>query len=167
MEIICYCCSAPVVSHSLWPHGLQLARFLCPPLSPWVCSDSYLLSQWCSLTISSSATPFSFCLQSFSASGSFPMSQLYTSGDQSVGISASASVLPMDIQGLFPLGLTGLISLQSKGLPRVFSSSTVWKNQFFGTQPSLWSNSHIFNEHWKNHSFDYKDICWQSDISAF
>ena len=115
---------------SLKPHGLQHARLLCPPLSPRVCSDSCLLSRWCYLTISSSATPFSSCRQSFWASGSFPMSQLFTSGGQSIGASASASVLPMNIQSWFPLGLTGLIPLQSKGLSRVFSSTTVWKYQF-------------------------------------
>ena len=97
----------------------------------------------CYLTISSSATPFSFCLQSFSASGSFPISQLFTSGGQTIRTSASASVLPMNIQDWFPLGVTGLISLQSKGLSRVFSNTTVQKHQFFGAQPSSWSNSHI------------------------
>ena len=104
-------------------------------------SNSWPLSQWCYLTISSSAALFSFCLQSFPASGSLPMSQLFTSGGQSIG--ASASVLPMNIQGWFPLGLTGLIFLQSKRLSRVFSSTTIRKHQFFSTQPSLWSNSHI------------------------
>ena len=104
-------------------------------------SNSWPVSQWCYLTISSSAALFSFCLQSFPASGSLPMSQLFTSGGQSIG--ASASVLPMNIQGWFPLGLTGLIFLQSKRLSRVFSSTTIRKHQFFSTQPSLWSNSHI------------------------
>ena len=94
-------------------------------------------------TISSSVVPFSSCPESFPASGSFPVSQLFTNGDQNTGASASASVLPMNIQDLFPLGLTGWISLQSKGLSRVFSNTTVQKHQFFGTQPSLWSNSHI------------------------
>ena len=94
-------------------------------------------------TISSSAVPFSCHLQSFSASGSFPVSQFFASGGQSIGASASASVLPMNIQGRFPLGLTGLISLQSKELSRVFSSTTVWNCQFFGAQPSFRSNSHI------------------------
>ena len=99
------------------------------------------LSQWWNQTISSSVTPFSSCLQSFPASGSFRVSLLFASGGQSIG--ASASVLPMNIQDRFPLGLTGLISLLSKGLSRVFSSTTVWKHQFFSAQPSLWSNSHI------------------------
>ena len=104
-------------------------------------SNSWPLSQWCYLTISSSAALFSFCLQSFPASGSFPVSQFFASGGQSIGV--SASVLPMNIQGWFPLGLTGLIFLQSKRLSRVFSSTTIRKHQFFSTQPSLWSNSHI------------------------
>ena len=107
-----------------------------------VCSDSCSLSQWCYLTISSFATPFSFCLQSFLASESFPMSQLFASGSQSIAASALASVLPVSIQGWFPLVLTSLISLLSNRLSRIFSS-TIWKHQFFGAQPSLWSNSHI------------------------
>ena len=110
--------------------------------SPGVCSNSCPLSRWCYLTISSSVTPFS-CPQSFQASGSFPMSQLFASGGQSFGGSASASALPMNIQNWFLSGLTDLISLQSKGLSRVFSNISVWKPQFFGAQPSLWSNPHI------------------------
>ena len=113
---------------------------------------------WYHLTISSSAALFSFCLQSFPESGSFPVSWLFTSGDQNIGASASASVLPMNIQGWFPLGLTGLISFQSKRLSRVFSSTTVWKYQFLGIQPSLWSSSHIRSDYWENHSFDYTDL---------
>ena len=130
------------MSSSLRPHGLQHARLPCP-LSPGVFSNPCPLSQWCYLTISSSATPLFFCLQSFSASGSFPMSLLSATVIQSTGVSASASVLPMNILGWFPLRLTGLISLQSKGLSRVFSSTTILKHHFFVTQPSLWSNSHI------------------------
>ena len=107
----------------------------------WSLLKSCPLSRWCYLTISSSAAPFSFCLQSFPASGSFPKSCLFTSGGQS--IEASASVFKMNIQDWFPLGLPGLISLLSKGLSRVFSSTTVRKHQFFGIQPPLWSNSHI------------------------
>ena len=107
-----------VVSGSLWPHGLQHARPLCPSPSPGVCSNSCPLSQWCHSTISFSVTLFSFCPQFFSASGSFPMSWLFASGGQSIGASASASVLPMNIQDWFPLGLPGLISLQSKGLSK-------------------------------------------------
>ena len=127
----------------LWTHGLQYNRLPCPSLPPRVCSNSCLLSRQCYLTISSSATFFSFCLQSFPASGAFSMSGLFTSGGQSAETSASASVLPMNIQGLSPLGGTGLISVLSKGLSRVFSNSTIWKHQFFGTQPSLWCDSHI------------------------
>ena len=124
------------MSESLWPQGLQHARPLCPSPSPGVCSNSCPLSRWCHPTISSSVIPFSSCLQSFPASGSFPMSQLFTSGGQSTG--ALASPLPMNIQCWFPLGLTGLISLLSKGLTTVFSSTTIWKYQFFGAHPYLW-----------------------------
>ena len=134
------CCC--IVSDSLWPHGLQHTRLPCPPLSPGACSNSCQLSQWCHPIISSSVVPFS-CLQSFPASGSFPMSQFFASGGQSIGASASASVLPLNIQGLFLLGLTGFISLLSKGLSRVFFNTTVQKHQFSSAQPSLWSNSHI------------------------
>ena len=123
--------------------GKQHSRPPCPSLSPGVCSNSYPLSQWCYTIISSSVPSFSFYLQSFLASGFFPVSQLFASGVQSIRASASASVLPMNIQSWFPLGLTGLISLQSKGLSRVFSNTTVQKHQFFSVQPSLWSNSHI------------------------
>ena len=135
--------SHSVVSDYMRPHRLQHARPLCPLLTPGVYPNSYPLSQWCHPAISSSVIPFSSCLQSFSTSGSFLMSQLFTSGGQRIGTSASASVLPMKIQGWFPLGLTGLISLQSKLLSRVFSNTTVPKHQFFGTQPSSQSNSHI------------------------
>ena len=128
------------VSNSLWPHGLQHTRPPCPSPSPGACSNSCPLSQWCHPTILSSVIPFSSCLQSLPASGSFPMSQLFISGGQSIGASASASVLLMNTQGLFPLGLTGLISLQSNRLSRVFSNTTVQKHQFFHVQPSLWSN---------------------------
>jgi len=114
----------------------------CPLLLPWVYSNSCPLSWWCYLTISSCHL-LSFCFQSFPVSGSFPMSQFFPSGGQSIGASASASVLPMNIQGWSPLVLTILISLLSKGLSRVFSSTTVQKHQFFGTQPSLCSSSHI------------------------
>ena len=137
--VIC-CCSVTKSCPTLQPHGLQHARPPCSSLSPRVCSNSCPLSLWCYLTISSSATLFSFCLQSFPASGSFAMSPLFTSGGQSIG--ASASVFPMNIQDWFPLGLTDLISLQSKGLSRVFNT-TIQKHQFLGTQSSLWSNSHI------------------------
>ena len=128
--------SHEVMSDSLRPHWLQHTRLSCPSLSLRVCSNAHLLSWWYYLTISS------FCLQSFPASKSFPMSQLFTGG-QSIWASASVSVLPMNIQSWFPLGLTGLFSLLSKGLSRVFSSTTIWKHQFFSAQPSLWSISHI------------------------
>ena len=124
------------------------------------------LNQWCYPTISPSAVPLS-SLQSFPSSGSFPVSWLFTSGVQSIGASVSASVLPVSFQGSFPLGLTGLISLLSKGLSRVFSSSTIWKHQFFGIQPSLRSSSHIPVTTEKNHSFDSTDLCRQSDVFAF
>ena len=117
------------MSNSLRPHELQHARLPCPSLSP---SNSWLLSQWCHPTISSSIAPFSSCAQSFTASGSFPMNRLFTLGGQSIRASASASVLPTNIQSWFPLGLTGWISLLSKGLSRVSFSTTIWKHQFFG-----------------------------------
>ena len=140
----CYCSSRLVVSNSLRPHGLQHTRFPCPSPSPGVCSNSCPWSWWCHPTISSSVILFSSCLQSFPASGSFPMSQFFASGSQSIGAATSAaSVLPMNIQGWFPLGWTGWISLQSRGFPKVFSNITVQKYQFFCAQPSLWSNSHI------------------------
>ena len=138
------CCSISQLYQTLCnPHGLQHARLPSPSLSPRVYSNSCLLSQWCHPTISLSVMPFSSCPQSFQASGSFPMNWLFASGGQSNGASASASILPMNIQSCFPLGLTGLISLVSKGLSRVLSSTTMWKHQFFGTLPSLWSNLHI------------------------
>ena len=130
------------MSDSLRPCELQHSRLPCPLLSSRVCSNSCPLTRWCHPTISSSVAAFSSCLQSFPALRSFPLCWLFASGGQSIGVSASTSVLPMNIQGWLPLGLTGLI-LQSKGLSRVFSSITVWKHQFFGTQPSLWSKSHI------------------------
>ena len=135
--------SHQVMSDSSWPHRLQHTGLPCPSLSPRVCSNSCPPSHWHYLTISSSTTPFSFCLQSYPASGSFSVSQFFESGGQSIGASASASILPMNIQDWFPLGLTSLISLQSKGLSRVFFNTTVQKHQFFSAQPSLWSNSHI------------------------
>ena len=121
------------MSNSLWPDELQHARLPCPSLSPVVCSNSCPLNQWCHLT---SVVPFSSYLQSFPASVSFPVIWLFASSGQSIGGSASASVLLMNIQGWVPLGLTGWISLQSKGPSGVFSSTTVWKHLFFGAQPS-------------------------------
>ena len=131
--------SHSVMFDSLRPDGLQHTRLPCPTPGAW--SNSCPSCRWCHLIISSSVIPFSSSLQSFPASGSFPMSQFFTSGGQSIGASASASVLPVNIQDWFPLGLTGWIS--SKGLSRVFSNITVQKHQFFGTQLALWSNSHI------------------------
>ena len=125
------------------PQGLQHARPPCPSPTPGACSNSCPLSRSCHPTVSSSVVPFSSCLQSFTASGSFPVSRLFTSGGQSSGASASASVLPMNIQDWFLLRLTAFISLQSKGLSRVFSNTTVQNHQFFGAQLSSWSNSHI------------------------
>ena len=130
--------SHSVMSNSLWTHGLQQTRFPCPSPTLGACSNSCPLRWWCHPTISSSVVPFSSCPQSFPASGSFPMSQLFASGGQSIGASASASVLPMNIQNWFPLGWTGWISLQSKGLSRVFSNTTLQKHQFFGAQLALW-----------------------------
>ena len=128
--------SRSVVSDTLRPHGLQHTRIPCLSPTPRAYSNSYPLSQWCHPTISSSVIPFS-CLQSFPASGYFQMSQLFASGGQSIGVSASASVLPMNTQNWSPLGWTGWISLQSKGLWRVFSNTTVQNHQFFGAQLSL------------------------------
>ena len=150
------------MSSSLWPHGLQHSRLPCPSRSPGFCSNSCPLSWWCHLTISS----FSSCPQSFPASVSFPASRLFASGGQSIGASASASIFPMNIQGWF-LGLTDLISLQSKGLSRVFSStslkaSTLQCSAFFMVQlPQLCMTTE------KNHSFDYMDLCCQTDVSVF
>ena len=135
--------SCSVVSNSLQPHRLQHTRHPCPSPTPEVYSNSCPLSQWCHPTISSSVVPFSFCLQSFPVSGSFQMSQLFATGSHSIEVSASASVLPMNIQDWLLLGWTGWISFQSKGLSRVFSNTTVQKHQFFDAQLSLWSNSHI------------------------
>ena len=134
--------SHSVVCDSLWPHGLQHAGLSCPSPTPGACSNSCPWSQWCHSTISSSVVPFSACLQSFPASGSFQMSQFFASGGQSNRIKVTASALPVNIQDWFPLGWTGWISLQSKGLSRAFSN-TFQNHQFLGVQLSLWSNSHI------------------------
>ena len=147
--LLLFCCS--VMSNSLQSHGLQYARLPCPSPSPGACSNPCPLSRWCHPIISSSVIPL---LQSFPASWCFQMSQFFTSGGQSIGVSASASVPPMNIQDWFPLGWTSWISLQSKGLSRVFSNTTVQKHQFFSAQLSLWSNSHIHTWLLENHSFD-------------
>ena len=135
--------SHSVMSDSLWPHGLQHARPPCPSSTSSACSNSCPLAQWCPPTVSSFMVPFFSHIPSFPASGSFPVSQFFTSGGQRNGASASASFLPMNIQDWFPLGWTGLISLQSKELSRVSFNTTVQKHQFFGAQFSLWSYSHI------------------------
>ena len=153
------------MSNSLRPHGLQDARLPCPSPTPRACSDSCPSSQWCHPTVSSSVISFSSCLQSFQASGSFQISQFFASGGQRIGVSASASVLPMNIQDWFPLGLTGLISLQFKGLSKVFSNTTVQMHQFFGAQ--LYGLTLTSIHDWKSHSFDLMDLCQQSNVSAF
>ena len=149
--------SHPVMSDSLWSHGLQHARHPCPSWSPEACSNSCPPRQWCHPIISSSVVPFSSCLQPSKgpASGPFLISQLFASGGQSIGVSASASVLPMNIQNLFPLGWTGWISLQSKGLsqesfptPELKSINSLVLSFLYG--PTLTS----IHDHWKNHSFD-------------
>ena len=157
--------SCSVVSDSLRPHGWQHARLPCPSPPPRIHPNSCPLSLWCHPTISSSVIPFSSCLQSFPASGSFQMSQLFASGGQSTGVSASTSALPMNTQDWSPLGWTGWISLQFKTLSRVFSNTTVQKLQFFGFLYSLTLTS--IHDHWKNHSLDYTDLCWQSNVSPF
>ena len=135
--------SRSVMYNSLQPHGLQHARPPCPSPTPGAYSNSYPLSRWCHPTISSSVVPFSYHLQSFPASGSFPVAQFFASDSQNIGVSVSASVLPMNIQDWSPLGWTGWISLPSKGLSRIYSNTTVQKHQFFSTPLSLYSNSHI------------------------
>ena len=140
---------------SLWPHRLQFPSF----------SVLHYLSEFAQThvhsTISPSVAPFSFCPQSFLASESFPMSRLFTSGGQVLELQHQS----FHIQGWSPLGWTGFISLQSKVLSRVFSKTTLQKRQSFVTQPSLWSNSHI-HDYLKNHSFDYMELCWQSNVSV-
>ena len=135
--------SHSVVSDSLWPHELQHASPPCPSPTPGVHPNPCLLSRWCNPAITSSVVPFSSCSQSLPASGSFPMSQLFAWDGQSIGVSASASVLTMNTQDWSPLGWTGWVSLQAKGLSRLFSNTTVQKHQFFSAQLSAQSNSHI------------------------
>ena len=152
LECFIYQFSHSVISDSLQPHGLQHARLPCPSPTPRACLCP--LSWWCHPTISSSVVPFSSCLQSFTVSGSFLTSQFFVSGGQSIGTSASASVLPMNIQDLFPLGLTGWIPLLSKGLSRVFSNTTAQNHNSLAFSflygPALTS----IYDYWKNHSFD-------------
>ena len=158
---ICY--SVTQSCPTLRPHGQQQARFPCPSPSPRVCSKSCPLSWWCHTTISSSVIPLSSCLQSFPALASFPVNWLFTLGGQSIGASAWESVLPMNIQSRFLVGLTGLVSLTLESL----SSTTVKKHQFSAAQflcdPTL-TSTHDF---WKIHGFDYIALCQQGDISAF
>ena len=135
--------SHSVMSDPLRPHGGQYARLPFPSPTPGACSNSRPLSWWCHPAISSPVVPFSSCPQSLPASGSFPMSQLFAWGGQSTGVSVSTSALPMNTQYWSRLGLTGWIFLQSKGLSRVFSNTTVQKHWFFSAQPSFWTNSHI------------------------
>ena len=163
------CCSSVAQSCPTLcdPHGLQPARPPCPSSSLGVCPSSCSLHLWCHPAISSSDALFSFCPQSFPASGTLPMSQLFTSDDQNAGVSTSASFLPMNIQDWFPLGLTGLISLLSKGLSGVFSSTTVQGINSLALcllyGPALTS----IHDHWENYSVDYMDLCQQSYVSAF
>ena len=158
--------SRSVGSDFLWPHGLQHARLTCPSPTPRIYSNSCPSSQWCHRAISSFVVPFSSHLLSFPASGSFQMSQFFVSGGQSIGVSASASVLPMNIQDWFPLGWTGWISLQGtlKSLLQNHSSETssLWCSAFFIVQLS-----HPTYDYWKNHSLDQMDLCWLSNVSAF
>ena len=143
-----------VISKSLQPHGLQHARLPCPSPSPGACSDSRPWSQWCHPTIVSSVIPFSSCLQSFPASGSFQMTQLFASGGHNIGASASTSVLLMNIQDWSPLGWTGWISLQSKWLSRVFSNTTVQKHHYLALSLLVGPTLTSIHDYWKNHGFD-------------
>ena len=155
------------LSDSLQSHGLQHARLPCPSPTPGACSNSCPSQRWCHPNISSPVIPFSSLHQFFPTSGSFQMNQFFSSSGQSFGVSASTSVIPMNIQDWFPLGWTGWISLQSNGLSRVFSKTTVQNiNSLvlsFLHSPTLTS----ICDHWKNHSLDQTDLCWQSNVSAF
>ena len=155
------------MSDYLQPHETQHIRPPCPSQTPGVYSNTCPLSRRCHPAISSSVVPFSSCPQSLPASGSFPMSQHFTWGGQSIGVSASASVLPMNTQEWSALGWTGWISLQSKGLSRVFSNTTVQKHQFFSAQLSSQSNSDIHTWQLEKYSLNQTDLCWQSNVSAF
>ena len=150
------------MSYSLQPNGLQHTRRLCPSPSPKVCPSSCPLHP----AISFSDSIFSFCPQYSPVSGTFTMSQLFPSDDQNTGVSASESVFPMSIQGWFPLRLTGLISLVSKGLSGVFYSTAVWRHQFFSAPLSLWSSSDNIHYHWEDQSLDYMDLCQESNVSS-
>ena len=158
--------SNSVVSDSLWPHGLKHTKPLCPSPTPTVCSNSHLSSWWCHPTISSSVVPFCH-LQSFPASGSFPMSQFFSSGGQSIRDLDSSSVLPMNIQDWFHWGLTCLISLQSKDSQEL--SLTPQLKSLNSSLLSFLYSSTLTSilDYWKSHSFDWMDLCWQSKFSAF
>ena len=159
--------SCSVVSHSLQPHGLQHIRPPCRSPTPGVNSNSCPLSLWCHPTILSSVIPFSSHLQSFPASESFPMSWFFTSGGQSIGVSASASVLPMNNQDWFPLGLAAWISLQAKDSQKS-SPTPQFKSISSSALSFLYSQTLTsIHDYWKNHSFDHMDLCWQSNVLAF
>ena len=162
---MCACPVTSVVSNSLWPPWTKAHGLLCPQLYPGIHSSSCPSSQWCYLTNLSSPAPFSSCLQSCPESGSFPTSQLFASGGHSIGASSSASVLPMNIQDWSPLGFIHLLAAQ--GTLKSLLQPHNWIHRFFGTQPSLWSNSYICTRLLKNYSFDYTDFYWQSDVSTF
>ena len=151
--------------HSLQPYGLQHARLPCSSLSPGVCSSSCWSNQSCYLILLSSVTHFCFCLHSLPASRSLPVSQLFASDSQSIGTSASESVFPMNIQGWFPLGLTDFISLLSKGLLIVFSSTTVWKHQFLALSLLYGPILTSIHDHWG--LGDYTNIFWKSVMFDF
>ena len=156
--------SHSVVSNHLQPHEWQRARLPCPSLFPGVCSNLCSLSQWCHLTISFSVSPFSSCAQSFSASGTFPTSWPFTSGDQSTGASASASVLPVSIQGWFPLRLTDLISLSNQESSQALQFKVINSLLLcFLYGPALTTT----HDHWEDHGLDYTDLSQQSNVSAF
>ena len=158
------CC---VGSNSLWAHGLQHARPTCASPSPGVCPCSYPLHQWCYPTISSSTVSFSSCPQSFPALGYFPVIQLFTSGAQSIGALVSASVLPVNIQHWFPLGLTGLISLLSKGLSDVFSRPLFESINYLALSLLYGPTLTSVHDYWRNHGLGCTDLCQQSDVFAF
>ena len=149
-----------IVSDSLWPHGLQNARLPCPSPTPWAYSNSCPLSRWCHPTISSSVVPLLLLLQSFLASGSFQMSQFFASGGQSVGVSASASILPMNIQDWFPLGWTDPLAVQGTLKSLLFKNINSSALSFV-CSPTLTS----IHDYWKNQRFDYMDLCWQKVLS--
>ena len=153
--------SHSVTFNSLQPHRLHHAKLPCTSPSPGVCANSCPLSRWCYLTISSSVTCFSFCLQSFTASEFFPTSQLFASGAQSIGTSALSSVLPMNIQGWFPLGLAVQGTLKNPSVPQFERINFLVLSLLYA--PTIIS----IHDYWKKHSFDYTDLCWQSNVSAF